>query len=236
MFGQNQVHLAHNSVQIFACLMIAAVALRSRVQHYQEKLRDANHQLEQRVVERTAELQEALDERTQALNELASSKDQLVLAQKTELIGRLSGGIAHDFNNLLTVILSASYLMRERLPDNDPILEDVEAISNAGQKAAALTGQLLAFSRQDVVVPESISLNDACTRCVDMIRRMLGKHVQIHLELRADRDTIFIDPSQLDQILINLSVNARDAMPVGGTMILRTGNIGDQVQLQVRNY
>lgn len=234
-FGENQVYLAHNSVQIFACLMIAAVALRGRVKHYQDKLTDANQQLEQRVEERTAELQSALEDRTQALHDLASSKDQLVIAQKTESIGRLSGGIAHDFNNLLTVILSSSYLLQKKLPDDDLLLEDVEAISDAGERAAALTGQLLAFSRQDVVIPEPISMNDACAKCIEMIRRMLGEHIQVQLELRADRDTIFIDPSHLDQILINLSVNARDAMSKGGRLTVRTANIGDRVQLQVED-
>jgi len=234
-FGENQVVLAHLSVHIFAVLIIAAVALRSRVRHYEEKLREANKQLEHRVEERTAELQSALNDRTQALHDLASSKDQLILAQKTESIGRLSGGIAHDFNNLLTVILSATYSLRNEMSDDDSKLEDVEAISDAGERAAALTDQLLAFSRQDVVIPKPISLNDACISCIEMVRRMLGEHVQIELKLQADRDTIFIGPSQLDQILINLSINARDAMPGGGVLIVRTKNIGDQVQLQIED-
>lgn len=231
----SQIYLARHSIQIFAVLMIASVALRRRIQQIQEKLQDANQQLEQRVEERTAELQSALDDRTQALHDLASSKDQLVLAQKTESIGQLSGGITHDFNNLLTVILSATYFIRDQLPKGDPMLEDVEAISNAGERASALTDQLLAFSRQDAVIPEPISLNAACTNCIEMVRRLLGSHVQIQLDLQADRDIVLIDPSQLDQVLVNLSVNARDAMPSGGIMIVRTKNIGNRVQLQVED-
>jgi signal transduction histidine kinase/ActR/RegA family two-component response regulator len=152
-------------------------------------------------------------------------EDQLRQAQRMEALGRLAGGVAHDFNNLLTVINGFADLLLSRLGDEEPTRGDLELIHRAGQRASLLTQQLLAFSRKQVMRPEPLSLNDTIGEVEPMLSRLLGDDVSVHVELDPAAGTVLADPGQIQQVLMNLAVNARDAMPSGGTLTLRTRNV-----------
>lgn len=163
--------------------------------------------------------QKARDAARQQRNEQAEQ------TQRLEAVGRLAGGIAHDFNNLLTGILSYSDLILQELRPNDPVRSDVEQIRDAGQRAAGLTRQLLAFSRRQLLRPQVVSLNLSITELEPMLQRLLGAEVSLETALDPDLGNILIDPSQVEQALVNLVLNARDAMPTGGQLRLSTLNV-----------
>ena len=150
--------------------------------------------------------------------------EQLQQSQKMEAVGRLAAGIAHDFNNLLTGILSYSDLILQELRPGDPLRNDVEQIRDAGQRAAGLTRQLLAFSRRQLLNPRVVSLNLAVTELEPMLRRLLGAEITMETQLEPDLGHILVDPGQIEQVLVNLTLNARDAMRAGGQFTLRTMN------------
>ncbi|MDQ3137058.1 MAG: PAS domain S-box protein [Gemmatimonadota bacterium] len=156
---------------------------------------------------------------------LRRNEEQLRHAQKMEAVGRLAGGIAHDFNNLLTGILSYGDLVLQELRHGDPIRADVEQIRHAGERAAALTRQLLAFSRRQVLQPRILSLNRSVAELEVMFRRLLGADVSLETELDPGLGCVLADPGQLEQVLVNLVVNARDAMPGGGRLTIATANL-----------
>lgn len=149
---------------------------------------------------------------------------QLAIAQKVEAVGRLAGGIAHDFNNLLTTILAPAELLLETLSEGDELAGYLVEIRDAALRAADLTRQLLAFSRQQVLQPRSINLNDVVTGMKGMLRRLIAEHIELRTACAADLGTVRADPSQIEQVLLNLVVNARDAMPGGGTLTIETAN------------
>ena len=149
---------------------------------------------------------------------------QLRQAQKMEAVGRLAGGVAHDFNNLLTAILSFGSFAREALAPEDPIGLDIDEILKAGQRAQALTSQLLAFSRRKPVAPRVLNVNEVVEGTQRILRRLLGEDIQIDVQPANDLGNVRIDPDALEQVLLNLAVNARDAMPGGGTLTIKTGN------------
>src|SRR5467141_2573757 len=150
---------------------------------------------------------------------------QLRMAQKMEAIGRLSGGIAHDFNNLLGVIIGYSGVLKKSLDKSQPTYEFATEIEKAGQRAASLTRQLLAFSRQQVLTPSVLSLNSLVSDMEKMLPRLLGEDIQVSLSLDAELGNVKADQSQIEQVIMNLAVNARDAMPSGGKLHIQTANI-----------
>jgi PAS domain S-box-containing protein len=160
-----------------------------------------------------------------AAEALHETEEQLRHAQKMEAVGRLAGGIAHDFNNLLSVILSYSSIIAEELRPGDPLRGDVEEIGKAGTRAADLTRQLLMFSRQEVVEPKVLDLNEVLTDMERMLRRLLGEDVDLVYLRGPALGRVRADPSHLDQVIVNLAVNARDAMPRGGKLTIETDNV-----------
>ncbi|NOY77153.1 MAG: PAS domain S-box protein [Calditrichaeota bacterium] len=152
-------------------------------------------------------------------------QQQFLQAQKMEAVGRLAGGVAHDFNNILTAINGYAQLLLSEMEPENPLREDVEEIYKSGNRAAALTHQLLAFSRRQVLEPQILSLNDVIQGSKRMIQRMIGEDVELVFHPDENLGTVYVDPGQVDQILLNLAVNARDAMPDGGRLIVETSNI-----------
>src|SRR5205823_602742 len=146
-------------------------------------------------------------------------------AQKMEAIGRLAGGIAHDFNNLLSVILSYSEMLQDRFEGNDAMRAEIEEIHRAGTRAADLTRQLLAFSRQQVLQPAILDLNQILNGLTRMLTRVLGEDIDLKLHLDSGLDRVRADRGQFEQVVMNLAVNARDAMPQGGKLTLETCNV-----------
>jgi PAS domain S-box-containing protein len=158
------------------------------------------------------------------ITERKALETQFRQAQKMEAVGRLAGGVAHDFNNLLTIISGYSDILLSELPAEDPSRDSLTEIKKASDRAAALTRQLLAFSRNQVLVPDILDLNSVIGECENMFLRLLGEDIEFKKELDPYLGKVQADPSQLDQVLLNLVVNARDAMPQGGVLSIQTGN------------
>jgi PAS domain S-box-containing protein len=150
----------------------------------------------------------------------ASLEMQLQQAQKMEAVGRLAGGVAHDFNNLLTVIAGRAHMLLGRLQPGEPMHRDVELIQKTSQRAVALTSQLLAFSRKQVVQPRVLELGPLVAEIAPMLQRMIGEDVELSVEPLEGSGRVKVDPSQMQQVLMNLAVNARDAMPGGGRIAM----------------
>jgi len=160
-----------------------------------------------------------------SLRELQRTQGELVQAQKMEAIGRLAGGIAHDFNNLLTAIGGYTQLLLERFQAADPGRADLEEIKKATGRAGALTRQLLAFSRKQVLQPRVLDLNEVIRNMETMLRRLIGEHVEMETCLSPELAWVRADPLQLEQVIMNLAINGADAMPQGGRLVLETDNV-----------
>jgi signal transduction histidine kinase len=156
---------------------------------------------------------------------LRQSQEQLLQASKLESIGRLAGGIAHDFNNLLTAISGYSELVLLRLEDDHPVQGDVQEILKATDRAAQLTQQLLAFSRRQMLQPKVLNLNTIVTEISRLLERVIGENIELITALEPDLKSVMADPGQFEQVILNLTVNARDAMPGGGKLLIETANV-----------
>jgi signal transduction histidine kinase/DNA-binding LacI/PurR family transcriptional regulator len=227
------------------------------VEDARRRLERAHAELERRVQERTAELAHAnrvlteeIAERERVEQRQASLEVQLRHAQKMEAIGRLAGGVAHDFNNLLTVINGNSDSLLRGLAAGASGRPELEDIRYAGERAANLTNQLLAFTRQQVLHPGRLDLNEAVRNIQTMLRRLIGEDVELTANLPPDVPPVWADAGQVEQILFNLAANARDAMPDGGVLSIETGlarldrgspgrlvdvSAGDYVLLRIRD-
>lgn len=197
-----------------------------------EALEKLRNELEERVCSRTAELEHAneqlkreMEERKKVEEEKRLYQEQLLHAQKMESIGRLAGGVAHDFNNLLTAILGYCELAMTRLEPSHPLQKDLTVIFEAGEKGASLIRHLLAFSRKQDLEMKTIQLNSLVEDMARILRRMLGRDIQVETNLEPVLFSIFGDVVSLEQVLLNLAVNARDAMPSGGRLMIETANI-----------
>jgi signal transduction histidine kinase/CheY-like chemotaxis protein len=189
------------------------------------EVRKLNEGLELRVAARTADYKQALEDLRGEMLRREELEQQLIQAQKMEAIGRLAGGVAHDFNNLLTVILGYNDMLRDHL-QNDLVASDyVAEVQQASERAASLTNQLLAFSRRQVSVPQVVDLNSLVRNIDKMLRRIIGEDIQLDLRLAGSLPAVEVDPSHIDQVIMNLAVNSRDAMPAGGRMVIETSAI-----------
>jgi len=166
-----------------------------------------------------------ITERKEAEKEQEKLQEQLVMAQKMESVGRLAGGIAHDFNNMLSVIMGRIELLMLKVDKDHPFYKDFFQIKNAAERSANLTAQLLAFARKQVVVPRVIDLNDSLKSLLRMMKRLIGENIKLKLDLEENLWPVKIDPTQLDQVVANLTVNAKDAMSDKGVMRFTTKNI-----------
>jgi len=188
----------------------------------EEQLRAARDDSEQRVAERTADLRAANERLRQQMADRARMEQQLRQTQRLESLGRLAGGIAHDFNNLLGVIMGYSSTLQRRVPSEDPTHAMLAEITEAAQHAANLTRQLVTFSRSQVMRVRRIDLNEVVDDIARMLRHVLGDDIRLETRLSAGCALVLGDPSQMEQMLMNLAVNARDAMPGGGVLVLET--------------
>jgi two-component system cell cycle sensor histidine kinase/response regulator CckA len=166
-----------------------------------------------------------MTERKQAEEALRHTEAQLIQAQKMEAVGQLAGGVAHDFNNLLTAIIGYSQLIQAQLEPSSPMRHDIDEICKAGQRAAALTSQLLAFSRKQVLQPKILDLNVIVANTSKMLSRLIGEDIRFRTTLDPGLKQVKADPGQIEQVLMNLVVNARDAMPDGGSLSIETANV-----------
>ncbi|MCG8461317.1 MAG: ATP-binding protein [Holophagales bacterium] len=208
---------------VLVSLVWGAALLRTR------KLELERRRLEELVAERTGELEQKntslereIEERAQAEEGRKQLEERLRQSEKMEAVGRLAGGVAHDFNNLLTTISGYGDLLRDQLGDDHELAPEVKEILGASERAARLTQQLLAFGRKQVVTPTILGLNEVVLDTSRMLERLIGEDVELFTQLQAEPDTVHADRGQLEQVLVNLAINARDAMPGGGQLGVRT--------------
>ena len=162
------------------------------------------------------------------VNDISQRKgleEQLLQSQKMEAVGRLAGGVAHDFNNMLTVVEGYNRMILDELAPNDPLRECAEEIHRAAERAGALTNQLLAFSRRQIILPRVMNVNSVVENTERMLRRLIGEDVELALHLQLGIGNIKADPSHIEQAIVNLVVNARDAMPRGGRITVETADV-----------
>jgi PAS domain S-box-containing protein len=195
------------------------ISVQKEAEDHQKRARD---ELERTVIERTRELERRVLELRRAEDALARTEAELRHSQKMEAIGRLAGGIAHDFNNLLSVVLGYSDLALTRVVEDDPLHGFLGQIHHAAIRASQLTQQLLAFGRRQVLKPKMLDLNRVVSSLKDMLSRLVGEDIRFVFIPLARPASILADPSQVEQVIMNLVVNARDAMPSGGTLKLET--------------
>ena len=183
-----------------------------------------------------AHLAERETQRDLARKEKERLESQLFQAQKMESVGRLAGGVAHDFNNILSVITGYSELSLIELDENHPLYENIKTIMESGRRAARLTQQLLAFSRKQVIHKEKLNVKNEIELILKMIKRLLGEDIEIDVVHESDDLCIMADRSQMEQIILNLSINARDAMPKGGSLTIETRMVTLSAETMIRQF
>lgn len=176
-----------------------------------------------------------ITETRRAEEALRRSEEQLRQSQKMEAVGRLAGGVAHDFNNLLTVIEGYCGLSLQEMTETHPLFKHTQEILRAAERASSLTGQLLAFSRKQFLQPRVLQLNEVVQKMEKMLRRLIGEDVELSTAFDAALGRVQADPSQIEQVILNLAVNARDAMPRGGKLTIKTANITVDQKSSFRN-
>ena len=222
------LHEKTNQVQRQASALAASVQMLEyqveERQRTEEALRQARDELEARVHERTINLATANQALRSEIAERQRLQAQLIQAQKMESIGRLAGGVAHDFNNLLTAIKGYAELALTGIDDQDQVSDDLRQISKATERATALTSQLLAFARKQIIDPRVIDLGELIKNIEGLLQRLIGEHIELEIRVGCVPERIKADPGQIEQLLINLAVNARDAMPEGGRLTIETAS------------
>ena len=215
----------------------AAVQKNLELVRVEQEVRALNERLTLEVKETNSELVEEAAERKVAEEALVESEKRLQHSQTMEAIGTLAGGVAHDFNNLLTAIIGNAQLALAGLRPEDPLYDRLIEIENSGKRGAELTRQLLIFSRRERLAPSTTDLNYTIGEFAKMLRRIIGEDVELRFQAAADLSTVFADSGQMEQVLMNLAGNARDAMPEGGELIIETQNIVvDQGYCRTRPY
>jgi signal transduction histidine kinase/CheY-like chemotaxis protein len=224
--------LVQGFVGLVTVTFLTMAALVTERRGAQATLQKAHDTLETRVALRTSELvrvndtlQAEIAERKQAEAERTKLETQLSQTQKLEAIGRLAAGVAHDFNNLLTVIRGRNQLVLRRLPPADPLCRDLELIEKTCDRAASVVEQLLAFSRKQVLRPTVLNLNVVVAGMLDMLRRLIGEDIELAFVAAPKLGRVRADVGRLEQVIVNLAVNARDAMPDGGRLTIETANV-----------
>jgi len=207
-------HVVYESRQVRkdGSLFLASVAITA--------LRD-----EEGILSGFAKVTRDLTERSRAADELRKAEAQLLQAQKMEAVGRLAGGVAHDFNNLLGVIVGYAELLRRQFPEAGAVRDRIDKILDASSRAATLTRQLLAFSRRQILQPRVLDLNEVVARLHDMLLRLIGEDVELVTRTGARVGHVRADRGQIEQVIMNLAVNSRDAMPEGGKLIIETADV-----------
>ena len=152
-------------------------------------------------------------------------EDQLRQSQKIEAVGQLAGGVAHDFNNILTAIIGYGHIIKMKLPEHDPLRSYADQILTSAERAANLTSGLLAFSRKQVIQPHPVNIDEIITRVGRLLTRLIGEDIELNIQLGCGETAILADPGQIEQVLMNLATNARDAMPDGGVLTITTGRV-----------
>ncbi|MBU6499950.1 MAG: response regulator, partial [Rhodospirillales bacterium] len=218
--------LAEAAGSEFGSLALAFNKMASTLDHEQAELRELNATLEQRVGERTRDLTESRNRLQVEMAEREKTETSLRQAQKLQAVGQLAGGIAHDFNNLLTAVLGALDLLRARLPaGQENLVRLVDNARHAAERGGKLTSQLLAFSRHQQLLPVPTDLNLAIVTLTNLLGSTLGRSIRIQTDLVQDLWPAMVDPSQIEAAIINLAINARDAMPQGGVLTIGTRNL-----------
>jgi PAS domain S-box-containing protein len=242
VIGRNNAHLLHEDDRARALAALESIFATGRGGPVEYRIRHQDgswrvyETIGQRYVDEDGRVYAILNtrqttEQHRVREHMRQLEAQLRQSQKLEEIGRLAGGVAHDFNNLLAAILGYAEQLEERLADDPQGMADLAEIQRAGQRAAQLTRQLLAFSRKQYMQPRIVSMNEAVREMVTMLQPILGPDVSLRTRLVDPLPAVRVDPGQLQQVLLNLAVNARDAMPAGGAIEISTDVDGSRVRL-----
>jgi signal transduction histidine kinase/ActR/RegA family two-component response regulator len=195
------------------------------VAEHQAKLEKVNELVERKIKERTSELRKEILERERSEDVRKKIEARMLQSQKMEIVGKLAGGVAHEFNSILTAIIGQSEYLGSSLSPLDPRAKSAREIRQAAERAATLTRQLLAYGRKQILQPEIIDLNQVLAGMLNTLKHLMGREVDVRIVAAPELRTVKIDPSQIEQVIVNMAMNAADAMPNGGRLTLETTNV-----------